>query len=83
MIHLVGSKRFHAASKHGLPFVAWTRSQNFAMIAFKNLPAWQDFVKGRHASNAARSHGKAFKNASAYLVKVFAIQNSPAGAACA
>ena len=47
VIHLVGSKRFHPASKHGLPFVAWTRSENFAMTAFKNLPAWQDFVKGR------------------------------------
>jgi hypothetical protein len=47
VIHLVASKRFHPASKHGLPFVAWTRSENFAMTAFKNLPAWQDFVKGR------------------------------------
>ena len=47
VIHLVGSKRFRPASKHGLPFVAFTRSESFAMTAFKNLPAWQDFVKGR------------------------------------
>ncbi len=28
-------------------FVAWTRSESFAMTAFKNLPPWQDFVEGR------------------------------------
>ena len=47
MIHLVGGKRFHPAAKHGLPFVAWTRSESFAMTAFYNLPPWGDFVKGR------------------------------------
>ena len=49
VIHLVGSKRFRPASKHGLPFVAFTRSENFAMTAFKNLPAWEDFEKGRES----------------------------------
>ena len=47
VIHLVGGKRFRPAAKHGLPFVAWTRSESFAMTAFKNLPPWNDFVKGR------------------------------------
>ena len=47
VIHLVGSKRFRPASKHGLPFVAFTRSENFAMTAFKNLPPWQDLLEGR------------------------------------
>ena len=47
VIHLVGSCRFRPASKHGLPFVAFTRSESFAMTAFKNLPPWGDFVKGR------------------------------------
>ena len=47
VIHLVGGKRFRPAAKHGLPFVAWTRSESFAMTAFKNLPPWTDFVKGR------------------------------------
>jgi hypothetical protein len=47
VIHLVGGRRFRPASKHGLPFVAYTRSENFAMTAFKNIPPWQDFVKGR------------------------------------
>ena len=47
VIHLVGGKRFRPAAKHGLPFVAWTRSESFAMTAFKNLPPWSDFVKGR------------------------------------
>ena len=47
VIHLVGSKRFRPASKHGLPSVAFTRSENFAMTAFKNLPPWQDFLEGR------------------------------------
>ena len=35
------------ASKHGLPFVAFTRSEKFTMTAFKNLPPWQDFLEGR------------------------------------
>ena len=47
VIHLVGGKRFRPASKHGLAFVAFTRSGSFAMTAFKNLPPWSDFVKGR------------------------------------
>ena len=47
VIHLVGGKKPRPASKHGLPFVAWTRSESFAMTAFKNLPPWTDFVKGR------------------------------------
>jgi hypothetical protein len=47
VINLVGSKRFRLAAKHGLPFVAFTRSESFAMTAFKKLPAWSDFVKGR------------------------------------
>ena len=49
VIWLVGSKRFRPASKHGLPFVAFTRSESFAMTAFKNIPAWEDFVKGRQS----------------------------------
>ncbi len=47
VIHLVGGKRFRPAAKHGLPFVAFTRSESFSMTAFKNLPPWEDFVKGR------------------------------------
>ena len=47
VIYLVSTPRFKPASKHGLPFVAWTRSESFAMTAFKNLPPWDDFVKGR------------------------------------
>ena len=46
VIHLVGGKRFRPAAKHGLPFVAWTRSESFAMTAFKNLPPWYDFDQG-------------------------------------
>jgi hypothetical protein len=47
VIHLVGGAKFRPAAKHGLPFVAWTRSESFAMTAFKNLPPWDDFVRGR------------------------------------
>ena len=47
VIHLVGGKRFRPAAKHGLPFVAFTRSENFVMTAFKNLPPWGNFVHGR------------------------------------
>ena len=36
VIHLVGGKRFRPAAKHGLPFVAGTRSESFAMRAFKH-----------------------------------------------
>ena len=46
VVHLRGSMRFRPASKHGLPFVAYTRSESFAMTAFKNIPPWGDFVKG-------------------------------------
>ena len=49
VIYLVGGKRFRPASKHGLPFVAYTRSESFAMTAFKNIPPWGDFVKGRES----------------------------------
>ena len=49
VIHLQGSQRFRPASKHGLPFVAFTRSESFAMTAFKNLPPWNDFLKGRQS----------------------------------
>ena len=28
---------------------AWTRSESFAMTAFKNLPPWSDFVKGQES----------------------------------
>ena len=38
VIHLAGSKKFRPAAKHGFPFVAWTRSESFAMTVFKNLP---------------------------------------------
>ncbi len=47
VINLVGSRRFRPASKHGLCFVAYTRSESFDMTAFKGLPPWEDFVKGR------------------------------------
>ena len=47
VINLAGSIRYRPASKHGLPFVAFTRSESFAMTAFKNLPPWGDFVKGK------------------------------------
>ena len=49
VIHLAGGKRFRPASKHGLPFVAWTRSESFSMTAFKNLPPWCDFLAGRNS----------------------------------
>ena len=47
VINLQGSKRFRPASKHGLPFVAFTLSENFAMTAFKQLPPFNDFLKGK------------------------------------
>ena len=50
VIHLVGSQRFRPAGKHGLPFVAFTRSESFAMTAFKNLPPWDDFAKGQESN---------------------------------
>lgn len=49
VIHLAGSSRYRPASKHGLPFVAFTRSESFAMTAFKNLPGFDDFEKGKHS----------------------------------
>ena len=49
VIHLFGNKRFKPAAKHGLPFVAFTRSESFAMTAFKNIPPWLDFQKGKES----------------------------------
>ena len=46
VIHLVGGARFRPAAKHGLPFVAWT--------AFKKLPAWSDFERGRDSDMLRR-----------------------------
>ena len=46
VVHLKGSRRFRPASKHGLPFVACTRSESFHMTALRNLPPWDDFVAG-------------------------------------
>jgi len=45
VVNLQGSARFKPASKHGLPFVAWTRSESFAMTDFKNIPPLEDFLK--------------------------------------
>ena len=47
VLHLAGSCRFRTASKHGLHFVACTRSESFAMTAFKNLPPFGDFLKDK------------------------------------
>ena len=47
VINLTSGKRFKAASKHGLPFVAFARSESFEMTAFKNLPPWEDFQQGQ------------------------------------
>jgi len=46
VIDLEGSPRFKPASKHGLAFVAFTRSETFAKTAFANLPPFDDFKKG-------------------------------------
>ncbi len=50
VINLKGGARFRPAAVHGLPFVAWTRSESFAMTAFKSLPPWSDFMKGRESN---------------------------------
>ena len=42
VIHLMGGARFRPASKHGLPFVAWTHSESFAMTAFKHITPCSD-----------------------------------------
>ena len=46
VVNLQGTSRFRPASLHGLPFVALTRSESFAMTAFKNIPPLDDFLKG-------------------------------------
>ena len=55
VIHLAGGKKFRPAAKHGLPFLAWTRSESFAMTAFKNLPAWCHFQEGKAQERNAES----------------------------
>ena len=46
VIDLEGSQRYKPASKHGLAFVAFTRSESFAKTAFFNLPPLDEFKKG-------------------------------------
>ena len=60
VIKLTSGKRFRAASKHGLPFVAFTRSESFAMTAVKHLPRGTTSRKaGTRTCNAcARASGK-------------------------
>ena len=60
--HLNGSKNYRPASKHGLPFVAFTRSESFHMTAFCNLPPWDDLFAGLpigFATHATRVRGAA------------------------
>ena len=38
VINLTSGKGFKRAFKHGLPFVAFTHAESFAMTAFKNVP---------------------------------------------
>jgi len=45
-IHPNGSKRYRPALKHGLPFVAFTRSESFHLMAFCSWPPWEDFCAG-------------------------------------
>ena len=47
VLNLTSGKRFKAAPKHGLPFVAFAPSESFEMTAFKNLPPWEDFQQGQ------------------------------------
>ena len=49
VINLAGGRKYRPAAKHGLPYVAWSRSESFAMTAFVNLPSWTDFLKGRES----------------------------------
>ena len=50
VINLKGDSGFKPPSKHGLPFVAFTRSRSFALTAFKNLPGWNEFAKGQESN---------------------------------
>ena len=70
VIHWVGGKRFRPAAKHGLPFVAWTRSESFAMTAFKNLPPWNDFMKGKDAERYSDSMLAMRKTSTAHLERL-------------
>ena len=45
VINMQGNRNFRPAAKHGLPFVAFTRSESFAMTAFKHIPPLNDFLK--------------------------------------
>ena len=49
VINVAGGPDYRPAAKHCLPYVAWTRSESFAMTAFVNLPSWTDFLKGRES----------------------------------
>lgn len=46
VINLQGTPKYKPAAKHGLPFVAFTRSESFAMTAFKCIPSLDEFLQG-------------------------------------
>ncbi len=73
VIHLAGGPKVRPASKHGLPFVASTRSETFHLTAFKHLPPWCDFLKGRCVAHAAGLHERAAEIAQADVGQTFGL----------
>ena len=55
VIHLNGSKNYRPASKHGLHFVAFTRSESFHMTALCSPPSWGGFVEQARGSTKKRN----------------------------
>ena len=86
VINLRGSARFRPASKHGFPFVAFTRSESFAMTAFKALPPLAGLrarPKLGHAADAGGMCGEAREDARANSPQARCLCHTRGGAGCA
>ena len=66
VINLAIGKRFKAASKHGLPFVAFTRSESFALAVVQESAAVERLPEGprlRYVAYAQEIRGNAGSDA--------------------
>ena len=81
VIHLVGSKRFRPAAKHGLPFVAWTRSESFARTALKSatVERLRQRQRLRYAAHAQRLHAETTTVARAHFGEALTYEDQGVG----
>lgn len=73
VVWLARSRRIRPESKHGLPFVAWTRSETFAKTVCKSLPPMGGLCQGalRYFAHAPELYRAAASSTRAFVVEAF------------